>query len=135
MSAERPPIDEFITFLHTTDLAATATFYEDVLRLPLVLDQGTCRIYRVTGGAFVGFCAALTHTQPNPEARGVILTLVSQDVESWCARIEQRGIPLEQPPMHNPRFNITHAFLRDPNGYLVEIQRFDDPHWADEKGS
>jgi hypothetical protein len=25
--------------------------------------------------------------------------------------------------------NIYHCFLRDPNGYLIEIQRFLDPAW------
>ncbi|OQY24133.1 MAG: hypothetical protein DRJ03_06405 [Chloroflexi bacterium] len=29
----------------------------------------------------------------------------------------------------NPRYNIYHCFLRDPNGYLIEIQRFLDSAW------
>ena len=48
---ERPSIDQQVTFLLTEDLAATAHFYEEVLQLPLVLDQGSCRIYRVSGDA------------------------------------------------------------------------------------
>ena len=35
-----------------------------------------------------------------------------------------------RPPAHNPRFGIYHLFLRDPDGHLVEIQRFDDADWA-----
>ena len=34
------------------------------------------------------------------------------------------------PPALNPEYGIYHCFLRDPNGYLVEIQRFLDPSWA-----
>jgi len=29
----------------------------------------------------------------------------------------------------SPTYNIYHAFLRGPSGYLVEIQRFEDPSW------
>ena len=44
--------DQQITFLYTRDLAATARFYEDVLGLPLTVDQGDCRIYRVSADGF-----------------------------------------------------------------------------------
>jgi len=43
-----PPIDQQITFLYTRDLATTARFYEQVLGLPLAVDQGDCRITRDT---------------------------------------------------------------------------------------
>ncbi len=52
----RPSIDQQITFLYTRDLARTAQFYEEVLQLPLTLDQGGCRIYRINGEAYLGFC-------------------------------------------------------------------------------
>ena len=41
---ERPSIDQQVTFLYTIDLEATAVFYETILELPLILDQGACRI-------------------------------------------------------------------------------------------
>ena len=50
------PFDQQVTFLYTPDLAASAHFYGEVLGLPLVLDQGLCRIYRVSGDAFLGVC-------------------------------------------------------------------------------
>jgi catechol 2,3-dioxygenase-like lactoylglutathione lyase family enzyme len=122
----RPPIDQQVTFLYTADLTATARFYEEALGLRLVLDQGTCRIYQVTGSAFIGFCqrAGL----PSADNR-VILTLVSDQVDEWHTHLTGLGIPFEKPPALNPQYNIYHCLLRDPNGYLVEIQRFLDPAW------
>jgi hypothetical protein len=38
-----------------------------------------------------------------------------------------------KPPTYNERYQIYHLFARDPNGYLIEIQRFEDPRWG--KGS
>lgn len=122
----RPPIDQQVTFLYTRDLAATAHFYETVLRLPLALDQGSCRIYRVSRDGFLGFCQ-----RDDAPARpaGVIFTLVTPDVDAWHRYLSEQGIALEKPPTFNPAYNIYHLFLRDPNGYLIEIQRFQDPAW------
>lgn len=120
--------DEFdaqITFCYTPDLAATARFYGGLLGLPLVLDQGPCRIYRVRAGAFLGFCERAGAPRPD----GVILTLVCEDVDARCRLLAGRGVVFEKPPAHNERFRIYHCFFRDPNGYLLEIQRFDDPAW------
>ena len=117
--------DAQITFCYTTDLQATAEFYEKLLGLPLALDQGVCRIYRVAPGAFVGFCTR--ETAPSPD--GIILTLVVDDVDGWYDLLGSRGVEFDQPPEHNPKFNIYHCFFRDPNGYLIEIQRFEDPRW------
>ena len=122
-----PPIDQQITFLYTRDLEATARFYEDILGLPLALDQGDCRIYRVSQGGYVGFCRRAAA----PEApSGVILTLVTPDVDGWYRRLVDLGIAFEKPPALNPKYDIYHCFLRDPNGYLIEIQRFLDPAWG-----
>jgi len=49
-------ISQQITFLDTRDLRRTADFYERVLGLRLARDQGTCRIYHVSGSSYVGFC-------------------------------------------------------------------------------
>ena len=91
----------------------------------MVLDQGACRIYQVSANGFIGFC---THRKPS-HTDGVIITLVAEDVEARVSTLKQRGVLFEKDTTFNERFNITHAFLRDPNGYLVEIQRFDDPRW------
>jgi catechol 2,3-dioxygenase-like lactoylglutathione lyase family enzyme len=56
---------------------------------------------------------------------------VRDDVDAYCEELTGRGVELEKPPTANERFSIYHAFLRDPDGYLIEVQRFDDPRWAD----
>lgn len=118
------PLQQQITFLSTRDLAATARFYEDVLGLLLVRDQGDCRIYRVVENAYIGFCRRDSAPE---EPQGVILTLITPDVDGWYARLRAAGAPVEKPPQANPKYAIYHCFLRDPNGYLIEVQRFEEP--------
>src|SRR5215475_5498982 len=124
MSTAPAPIAQHITFLDTRDLARTADFYERVLGLRLARDQGTCRIYHVSGAAYVGFCQrADTPSDPG----GLTLTLVSDHVDEWCRRLEAYGVEFVKPPADNPPYRIYNAFVRDPNGYLLEIQRFWEP--------
>ena len=117
--------DSVITFLPTRDLAQTTQFYEKVLKLELALDQTRCRIYRVAKGGFLGFCLKDSVTPQE----GVILTLFTEEVDHWQARMAEHQVPIEKGPVFNPDFQIYQMFLRDPNGYLIEIQRFEDPRW------
>ncbi len=118
-------IDSHIVFLATTDLRKTAEFYEVKLGLTLALDQGKCRIYQVSHEAYIGFCIKTEM----PSVEGVIVTIVTEQVDEYYDQLCARGVIFEKPPVYNAEYDIYHCFLRDPNGYLVEIQRFNDPRW------
>jgi len=118
------PFDQQITFLQAQNLALTRQFYSKTLDLPLVRDQDACLIFGVAENAYLGFCR---HIEPMEPGRRVILTLVTDDVDGWYLRLISRGADLVSQPESNPKFNIYHFFLKDPNGYWVEIQRFDQP--------
>jgi len=123
-----PAVDQQITFLYTLDLATTARFYEETMSLPLVLDQGGCRIYRVAGDAYLGFCERASAPK---EPRGILFTLVTDEVDAWYARLAAAGVPIDAPPKVTEVYGIYHFFAHDPNGYVIEVQRFLDPNWAD----
>lgn len=108
-----------LVFLFVADLDRSAAFYES-LGLEVLIDQGSCRILGVEGTLMIGVCGDRI---PAPD--GVIFTLVTDRVEEVCAELAGRGVVFEQEPRHSPEYDITHAFLRDPDGYLVEIQRFE----------
>ncbi len=121
-----PSTTDAITFLPTNDLQATKEFYLERLGLPLVADQGVCLIFKVTDAAYFGFCSHLqTITKPD----SVILTIVADDPDAWHRHCQHAGIETDSPPKLNKNYGIYHFFARDPNGYRVEFQRFDDPNW------
>ena len=123
--------DAQIPFCYTQDLAATARFYEEIMGLPLALDQGTCRIDRVAGDAYVGFCERADSARPD----GITLTLVTDDVDGWHRRLTAEGVPCEKASVYNATYKIYQSLFRDPNGYLIEVQRFEDPRWNPEAAS
>jgi catechol 2,3-dioxygenase-like lactoylglutathione lyase family enzyme len=121
---EPSEICQQITFLHSSDLKVTKHFYNGLLGLEVVRDQGTCLIFKVTPSAFLGFCE---HIEPLPAGRRIILTLVTEDVDQWYLQLKKNGASIEEPPKANPKFQIYHFFLKDPDGYWIEFQRFDHP--------
>jgi catechol 2,3-dioxygenase-like lactoylglutathione lyase family enzyme len=121
-----PTIDQQVTFLYCKNLEQTTQFYQEIFNLEMVLDQGTCRIFRVCENAFVGFCQK---AEPPADKSSVVFTLVTQDVDGWHRHLAERGIQAEKPPTENPIYNIYQMFVRDHDGYLIEIQRFLDPAW------
>ena len=128
MSASSTPrIQQQVTWVYTEDLDASAPFYATTLGLQLVLDQGACRIYRTSASSFVGLC----RTRPGREVepRGVVLTLVTPDVDAWYAHLLAAGVQIESAPLHSGQFNVYSFFALDPNGYRIEFQQFLDPAW------
>lgn len=121
--------DDQITFLYSADLERSAAFYGDAMGLPLVLVQPAgCRIYRVAKHSYIGLCAARPDKQPGGD--GVVLCLVDQDVDGWHARLSAAGAACDGPPRLNPDYGIYHFYFRDPDGYLLEVQRFENQNWA-----
>jgi catechol 2,3-dioxygenase-like lactoylglutathione lyase family enzyme len=118
--------DQFVSFIYCEDLEKTCAFYEKIIGLEMVLDQGPCRIFRVAPDGFLGVC---TQMDPPKEKKGIILTFVSNDVDGWYEYLKQFHLTFEKTPQFNEKFNIYHLFVRDPAGYLVEIQEFKDPKW------
>lgn len=122
-----PPINEQITFLYTRDIGKTASFYEEIMGLSLALDQGGCRIYRVAGDkGYLGICER-DYAPQKPQ--GVIFTIVTHDVDGWYHHLVEKGVVCDGPPRLNETYGIYHFFLHDPNGYLLEIQRFTENPW------
>lgn len=115
--------EQFVTFLPAASLEETSSFYEGVLGLACVRDQGVCRIFKVSEKAYLGFC---THLADIPQKDSLVATLVTDDVDGWYTRIKDR-VEIVKPPAHNPKYQIYHFFFRDCHGYLLEIQRFDAP--------
>ncbi|CAM3960818.1 VOC family protein [Deinococcus frigens] len=116
------PFSAFIGFYPTTDLAATHDFYVGTLGLTLARDQGTCHIYSVAGGGYLGFCLREAVELPPT----VVLTLVTDDVDGVYETLHKAGVKAEAAPKHHAEYGIYHFYAKGPSGERVEIQRFDE---------
>ena len=131
-----------ITFLYSRAFDSSRRFYADDLRLPLRSDKGAVVFYSLPAGRGArGSAASLGVVREGISAAAkppvsaaaagsdtVMICLLTADVDTAFARaISGRRCTIEQPPQVNTRFGISNALLRDPDGYLVELQSFTDP--------
>ncbi len=123
--------DQQITFIYVNDMDRSAEFYEQTVGLELVLVQPAgCRIYRTSARSYLGICK----NRPDRKAPGdgLVLCLVTQTVDDHYDRINGAGAECDGPPRLNESYGIYHFYFRDPDGHLLEVQRFEDPNWAGE---
>ena len=120
--------DGQITFIRVDDLGVSREFYEDLMGLPLVLDQGKCRIVGIVkgGGGYLGYCEAEGRSK---ESQGVIFTIVTPNVDGWHQYLTTKEVELLGEPKINQEYGIYHFFLKDPDGHLLEIQNFLEADW------
>ncbi|TFF87829.1 MAG: VOC family protein [Promethearchaeota archaeon] len=113
--------EDYITFFGTEDLDNTTKFYQNILGLDLYKDQGVCKIFTISAQAKIGFCE---HMEVVLEEKSPIITFITQKVDNVYKKLRDKGIEILNPPKLNPKFQIYHFFLKDPNGYTIEIQKF-----------
>ena len=119
-----------ITFLYFKELTEPAHFFEEILQLPKVDDQGFARIYKISGGAFIGIVDVAQGYCDAPTAKNVLITLVTEDVHQWYARLKDAGVAIDAPPAIHEKANIEGFFFEGPGGYAFEIQKFLNPEVA-----
>ena len=116
-----------ITFLYFRELAGPAHFFEEILGLQKVNDQGFARIYRISGGAFIGIVDEAQGYCDAPTAKNVLITLVTENVHQWYARLKDAGVAIEAAPAVHEKANVEGFFFEGPGGYAFEIQKFLSP--------
>ena len=114
---------EFITFFGTKDLKKSSDFYQNTIGLTLYKDQGVCLIFDVNNQSKIGFCEqmAVIHKEKSP-----IITFIADNVDEIYNNLINSGLDIKEKPKINHKYNIYHFFLKDPDGYTIEIQKFLD---------
>jgi len=123
-----------ITFFYYDNLKPATEFYENILNLELIDDQGWARIYRIHGDAYLGIVEGERGFCRAQERNAVLLTLVVRDVEAWYARLVDRGIRILREIETHEDIQVRCFFVQDPGDYPIEIQTFLKPAIAEAFG-
>ena len=111
-----------ITWVYTQDLEGTCTFYAETLGLKQTRDEGVARIFQLSQSAFIGVCEDIDWRVVEP--KGGMLTIVTDNVDDWYARLSNSGVSCNGAPKKIEKFGIYAFIAEDPNGYLIEFQQF-----------
>ncbi len=119
-----PGVEGLITFLYYDDLERAARFYEDVMGFEKTVDQGWAKIYRTAGEAHVGLVdGSRGYHRPSP-SKPVMITVVVNDVDAWFRYLKGKGIETLSEPRDHKEIGIRAFLFEDPEGYVIEIQKF-----------
>ena len=119
-----------ITFLYYARIEPVASFFEEVLGMERVEDQGWAKIYRVGGNAYLGIVAGEKGFHQPQDKNAVLITLVVGDAAQWYDRLKERGAKLLSGLQHREEIQILCFFFQDPGGYTFEVQQFLKPQLA-----
>jgi predicted enzyme related to lactoylglutathione lyase len=111
-----------ITFFYYRDLPAAMRFYEEVLGLPLAIDQGWCKIYRICPGAHVGLVDEANGMNKWAAVKPVQLCIRVPQVDDWYAYAQASGLDNLSTLFVNDALGIRAFVFTDPEGYQIEIQ-------------
>lgn len=111
-----------ITFFYYRDLQAAMAFYEDILGLPLAIDQGWCKIYRICPGAHVGLVDETRGMNKWAAVKPVQLCIRVPQVDDWYAYAQAKSLDNLSKLFVNEALGIRAFVFTDPEGYQIEIQ-------------
>ena len=111
-----------IPWLYYRDLPKAMEFYQDVMGFEMVVDQGWSKIYRIRDGAYIGLVDERHGYHRASDDKPVIVCLNVHDADAWYEKLKEKGVELEEQPKESERLRIKVFMLRDPEGYVIEIQ-------------
>ena len=111
-----------IPWLYYRDLPGAMKFYEEVMGFEMVVDQGWSKIYKIRDGAYVGLVDGEHGYHRASDTKPVILCINVHDADAWYQRLKEKGVEMEKQPQESERLKIKVFMLRDPEGYVIEIQ-------------
>ena len=126
MASNELAVKSQITFLYYHDLEPIARFYEDVIGLALVQDQGWAKIYATAGSAFLGIVGGEKGFHQPRDENAVLVTLIVDDVLAWYSYLKEQGVKLLTEVKEVEEIQVRVFFAEDPGGYALEIQQFLD---------
>jgi predicted enzyme related to lactoylglutathione lyase len=122
--AKRLRVQANIVFFYYRDLAAVQKFYEDVLGLKLIVDQGFSKIYQISRTSFVGLVDEKHGMHSAAETKAVTLSFVTEEIDQWYRYLLSRGVKMHSPIKNSIRHPTRGFVAFDPEGYYLEFERF-----------
>lgn len=114
-----------VFWTYYNDLQRAAEFYQAFFGLPLLVDQGWAKIYRIAGSGFLGLVDGKEGMHQAAERKRVTLSFITNEVKNWFAyasaypdfTLREGGLTQE-----SEQVDLFVGF--DPEGYFLEWDQF-----------
>ena len=120
-------VNGLITFFYYKDLKRATDFYQRIMGFKMVQDQRWAKIFEVAENAYMGCVDGNVGYHKPSEAKPVMLTVVVDDPDEWYQHLKRHGVETINEPHDDKELNLRIFLLRDPEGYVIEMQKFYAP--------
>ncbi|WP_316801786.1 VOC family protein [Pedobacter nototheniae] len=110
-------VKRIVTNINTSEIEKAKCFYQDILELNILMDQGWIATYGSSQqmDVQINFAAEGGSGTATPD-----LSIEVDNLEEVLERIKIAGFPVEYGPVNEP-WNIRRFYTRDPFGRLINI--------------
>jgi predicted enzyme related to lactoylglutathione lyase len=122
-----PSVNGILTFFYYKDLEKAAKFYRNVMGFQLIQDQKWAKIFKVRDNAYIGCVDGNVGYHKYSEIKPVMLTVIVDDPDVWYEHFKKHGVDTINEPHDDKELNLRIFLLHDPEGYVIEIQKFHEP--------
>ena len=113
-----------VIWLYYQDLAPAQQFYEDVMRLDLLVDQGFAKVYASSDTGFIGLVDAAQGLHAFTDKKSVTVCFFTEEVANWYKHIKNSGVRLHTPEIQVESGAVEIFVAYDVGGYFLEFDRF-----------
>lgn len=117
-----------VTWLYYQNVMPMERFYQEVLGLRQVVDQGWAKIYQASTTGFVGLVDERRGMNRWTEKKAVNVSFLVDDIDGWFNYVKRTGaFPLRGDRVSDDEAGRYRAFVGyDPEGYFMEFDLFRD---------
>jgi catechol 2,3-dioxygenase-like lactoylglutathione lyase family enzyme len=110
-------VKRIVANIGAQDLAHARRFYQDILGLDLLMDQGWIQTFGSGAAMSVQVSVASEGGSGTPVPD---LSIEVDDVDTAFERMKAAGFPIEYGPVNEP-WGVRRFYVRDPYGKLVNV--------------
>ncbi|MDP6607985.1 MAG: VOC family protein [Vicinamibacterales bacterium] len=113
-------------FFYYDDVERAAEFYTDTLGIDQVADYDFAKILRPAGTSYLILVDAEMGMHSTDEPKSVALALLTDELEAWHEYLQGQDVEFRSSLSVDPDGPHDGFVVLDPEGYLLEFERFND---------
>ena len=115
--------EKLITFIYYKDLQKGINFYGNTLGFPMEIDQGWCKIFRISASGYIGVVDQARGMHKSHPVKPVQICLRVPNVDEFYVYIKSLDLSGLSELFESQELKIKAFVFDDPEGYQIEIQQ------------
>jgi catechol 2,3-dioxygenase-like lactoylglutathione lyase family enzyme len=115
-----------IIWLYYRDLERAQEFYEDVLGLELITDQGFAKVYACSSTGYIGLVDESQGLHRFSDEKAVTVSFISSQIDEWYTYLTEQGLEMREVLSDGETIPVRAFVTYDIAGYYLEFDVFNE---------